>query len=61
MSEPKTCPCGRPTVTPYHDHCAVCIRHAKPRPRKPDLNFGLRGWDSLVLGGLTLGHFDKFR
>ena len=27
---PRTCPCGRPTVTAYHDHCAVCIRTAKP-------------------------------
>ena len=26
----RTCSCGRPTVTPYHDHCATCIRHAKP-------------------------------
>ena len=26
----KLCPCGRPTVTPYHDHCAICIRHATP-------------------------------
>ena len=26
----RLCPCGRPTVTPYHDHCAACIRTAKP-------------------------------
>ena len=30
MSESKTCPCGRPTVTRYHDHCAHCIRHGAP-------------------------------
>ena len=24
------CSCGRPTVTRYHQHCATCIRHAKP-------------------------------
>ena len=29
-TEPKTCPCGRPTVTAHHDHCAVCIRTAPP-------------------------------
>lgn len=23
-------PCGRPTVTAYHDHCVACIRTAKP-------------------------------
>ena len=28
-TEPRICPCGRPTVTAYHGHCAVCIRHAK--------------------------------
>lgn len=27
---PRVCPCGRPTVTAYHEHCAVCIRTAKP-------------------------------
>ena len=31
-TEPKTCPCGRPTLTPYHAHCATCIRHATPCP-----------------------------
>ena len=25
---PKTCPCGRRTVTVYHPYCAVCIRTA---------------------------------
>ena len=31
---PRACPCGRPTVTPYHQHCSVCIRNAAPLPRK---------------------------
>ena len=30
MNLPRICPCGRPTVTAYHDHCAVCIRTAAP-------------------------------
>ena len=26
----RLCPCGRPTVTVHHEHCATCIRHAPP-------------------------------
>ena len=26
---PRICPCGRPTVTAYYDHCATCIRHGQ--------------------------------
>ncbi len=38
MSAPKLCECGRPTVTPYQQYCAVCIRTAKPN-----------GWAAKVL------------
>ena len=30
MSEAKTCPCGRPTASQYHDYCGACINSAKP-------------------------------
>lgn len=33
MNPPRVCPCGRPTVTRYDDHCARCIRRAKPATR----------------------------
>ena len=39
MSAPRMCPCGRPTVTPYHQHYAVCIRALPSRDALPRCPF----------------------
>ena len=45
----RLCSCGRPTASAYHDHCAECIRTAKPRPARDCLTRrGPRGLAGLM-------------